>query len=807
MGVKQFKDSRIGQGAADVAGMNSKAFSHYRLLKKLGEGGMGEAYLAEDTSLNRKVAIKFLPERLGADDLSRRRLLKEAQAAARLDHPNICAVHEVSEEAGRIFIVMQYVEGETLASRIDNRRLEFGEILDIAVQVADALAEAHSRGIIHRDIKPQNILITARNQAKVLDFGLAKMVPDRLSTDSDAETCSLLSSPGLIVGTVPYMSPEQVRGEPVDERSDLFSFGAVLYEMMSGRRPFEMESPAETISAILTRDPPPLDRYVHDVPAELQRILLKTLAKDKQERYQSARDLFLDLGNLRRELDVGPRVVTTEAARRRRLRRLVSSFLLAAIVLLGVGLSYLVHRQNASDRVIDSIAVLPLVNASADTNAEYLSDGITENIINNLSQLPQLRVMARTTVFRYKGREVDSQSIGRDLGVRAVVTGRVLQVGDTLDIQTELVDASTGSQLWGQRYNRKIGDIFAVQEEIAREISEKLRLRFGDRDKQRLAKRHTDNAKAYELYMKGRYHLSQWTQSGFTKGVGYLNQAIATEPGFALAYAALAQAYSIGVFSSPRETAQAAKDAANKALEIDETLADAHTSMAIARMYLDWDWSGAEREFNRAIELNSGDASAHHWYGWYLGLMGRFDESFAELKLAESLDPLSLVITSAIGITSDWAGQYDRSIQHHQKALDLEPNRPGPRLSLAESYARSGRFSEALAEYERLRNLLDRSPTTQWRIGLLLAMCGKTHESRNILNDIKEGSGKGYVPPYLVAAIYTSLGEKDKAFEWFEQAYEERSALMAFLKVDPSLKTIRGDARFADLLRRVGFAN
>lgn len=768
---------------------------------------MGEVYLAEDTQLGRKVAIKFLPKEASADAQARKRLIREAQAAAKLDHPNICSIYEVVSDDDHSFIVMQYVEGETLAKRIAQKPLELPEVLDTAMQLADAIAEAHSRGIIHRDIKPQNIMITARGQAKVLDFGLAKVVREVDSATGEAQTRSLLTDPGMIIGTVPYMSPEQLRGEPVDERSDLFSFGAVLYEMVTGRKPFEAESAVGTISAILTREPPPLARYAHDVPSELQRILHKALEKDREERYQSARDLFIDLKNLKLDTESLTRVIVTDPVvgrpRSNARQRTLVMVALVAVALLGIGAYLFAFRPGLIDRPIDSVAVLPLANDSGDGNAEYLSDGITENIINRLSQLPQLRVMARTTVFRYKGLEVDPQTVGRDLNVRAVVTGRVRRVGDSLDIQAELVDVSNGSQLWGQKYNRKLVDILAVQDEIASQISEKLRLKLGDQDKARLAKRYTDNPRAYELYLKGRYHLTKWTEQDFTKGLEYLKQAIAVEPRYALAYSGLAEAYSISPLTSPRESLRDAKQAANTALEIDETLAEAHASLAVVEMYFDWDWSGAEREFKRALELNPANTSAHQWYAWYLGLMGHHDESIAELKRAERLDPMSPNIEGALGTSFFWARKYDRAIEHYQKALDLDPSLTIMRLFMAEAYEQMGRFQEALAECQQV-SLTDKSPTTMAELARAYAMFGRRDEAQKILGELKEVSRQRYFPSYAVATIYTGLGDKERALEWLEKAYEERCGWMAFLRVDPALDSLRSEGRFKDLLRRVG---
>ncbi|HVS21054.1 MAG TPA: protein kinase, partial [Pyrinomonadaceae bacterium] len=483
----------------------------YEIRSPLGAGGMGEVYLAEDTRLNRKVAIKFLPLDSVASEQANRRLLREARAAAKLDHPNICAIHEVGEEDGQTFIVMQYVEGETLDIRIKRRPLDLSASLTVASQIADALTEAHSHGIIHRDIKPSNVIITSRGQAKVMDFGLAKLIQTAAGADSQVDTETMLTGRGAIPGTVPYMSPEQLRGESLDARSDIFSFGVLLYEMLSGRQPFVCESATATISAILTDEPPSLASSRADVSEDLQRIVRKCLEKDRDSRYQSTRELVVDLRNLQRDS------ASSSAPKRADP-----------------------HRRRKS---IDSVAILPLVNATDDPNVEYLSDGITESTINSLSQLPKLKVMARSTVFRYKGPDNDPLEVGRALGVRAVLAGRVLQVGERLMISVELVDVSDGSQLWGEQFSRKLSDIFVVQEEISTEITEKLRLKLSGAQKKRLAKRYTENAEAYQLYFKGRFYWNKRTEQATNKSIELYLQAIELDRNYALAHAGLADSY------------------------------------------------------------------------------------------------------------------------------------------------------------------------------------------------------------------------------------------------------------------------
>ncbi len=619
--------------------------AHYRIVLRIGAGGMGEVYLAEDTKLDRRVAIKFLRPESTADEQAKRRLVREAQAAAKLDHPNICSIYEVGEEDGRSFIVMQYVEGETLASRMRSKALELGECLGIAAQLSDALAEAHSRGIIHRDIKPANIMLTARHQAKVMDFGLAKVVRERSLTDTTAETESMLTEPGAIIGTVPYMSPEQVRGENLDARSDIFSFGAVLYEMITGHSPFAAESAAMTISGIVTREAAPLARYSKAVPRQLERIVNKALRKDREERYQTARDLLIDLKSLKHELEFEaelerskspdtsvtsekPAVTeanqpadTSEALTSRTAstsaflvsginrHRRAAIITLATLLLAIATLAYLFYFAPSS-KTIDSIAVLPLVNASNDPNVEYLSDGIAESIINSLSQFPTLKVMSRGSVFRYKGREVDTQTVGKELGVRAVLTGRVIQRGDNLAVNVELVDTRDNSQLWGQQYKRNLADVFAVQEDIAREVSEKLLLRLSGGEKQQLARRYTENIKAYQNYMQGRTYSDRRTRESLFTAISYYEKAIEEDSNYPLAYSGLSEAYTnLGgaQYITPIEGRRKAEENAKKALSLDDNLAEAHS--ALGRCYTafaPYDFVRGDPELRRAVELSPG---------------------------------------------------------------------------------------------------------------------------------------------------------------------------------------------------------
>jgi len=761
--------------------MLSDNISHYRIIKKLGAGGMGVVYLAQDTRLDRLTALKILPPELASDEEMMRRFVQEAKAASAINHPNVAHIYEIGEEDGVHFIAMEYIEGQTLENMIGGRPLEIAQFLDVSVQLADALDEAHSKGITHRDIKPGNIIITPRVQVKVLDFGLAKVSVRELPTNKSEVATAQYTSPGTVMGTVQYMSPEQALGKDIDHRTDIFSLGVVLYEMATGQLPFSGTSPTDTIDKITHSQPEAVARFNYTMPVEIDRIIRKCLEKERDRRYQTSRDLLVDLKNFRRDSDSGITQRETQPS----------------------------HGQARRKKAIDSLAVLPFVNVSTDPNMEYLSDGITENIIISLSQLPKLKVMARSTVFRYKGKDVDLQEVGRELNVRALVTGRVLQLGDNLVISAELVNLSDGSQLWGGQYNKKVSDIFAVQEEIAKEITDKLRLTLSNVVKKRLRKGYTANTDAYQIYLKGRYYFYKQTAEGFRKAIDYFQQAIEEDPDYAPAYAELANTYSTLLYWGflPRdETLPKVSEALEKALDLDPTLAEAHLLMAKNKFHYDWDWAMADREFKKAIDLNPNYAEAHSLYAFYLADMGQFPEAIAEAKRALELDPLSLFTIMGLGFVYSQARRYDRALDQGRKLLEMDPNFFGSHWLIGVGYYGKGMVDEAIAACQKAVTL-GGGPLVAAFLGFLYGVSGRRDEAMKVVEQMREMRKQTYIPSPSIAMIYAGLGERDLAFEWLEMAYQEHNATMTSLKVSNTFDNLRTDPRFADLLNRIGFTD
>ena len=822
---------------AIAAGTN---ISQYKIIARLGSGGMGEVYLAQDERLRRKVALKLLSEDVTKNEDWVRRFEQEAYAASALNHPNIITIYEVGQTGDSHFISTEFIDGQTLRERLRQQTITMGETLDIAIQAASALVAAHAAGIIHRDIKPENVMLRPDGYVKVLDFGLAKFTEQRHygspPIDKEAETqAAINTSPGVVMGTVSYMSPEQARGGHVDARTDVFSLGVLLYEMLSGRLPFEGATPSEIIVSIIQKRQRPLARYAPEIPPELERIVGKSLSKNRDDRYQTLKDMLIDLKRLKRQLELevelsdmpeavsgrqfetsrggGARITTGDlkapgtalslqqhpssaeyiVSGIRRHKKIVLVSLAVAVTAI-VGLSYYFFSRPT----LDSIAVLPFYSTNPEPAIEQLGDDIAQQVINDLSQMSGLRVMSFNSVLQYKGKQVDPQSVGRELGVRAVLLGRIFKRDNSIIVSVELIDTRDRRQLWGMQRPVKLSDYTLVPEEIVTAVSNTIGVKISAEEKKK--------RDAETLYVKGRNAWNKRTADGINEAMRNFDQALELYPNFALAYAGQADCYNMLATygaKSPREAFPKAHDAAIKALAIDNNLAEGHAALAYTTFRGDWNWPEAEKEFKKAISFNDNYASVHQWYANYLAAQSRFDEAIKETRRTQEIDKTSLIINAHFGLVYYLGHRFDEAITECKKTVELEPSFFVARRYLGLSYAQKGMYKEAIAEFEKAIAASGGSPLMRAEYANTLALSGDLNKAQTELNGLIEISKQKYISAYHIAAIYVGLKDKDRAFEWLERAFQDRADWMAFLKVDPRFDSLHSDPRFTNLLRRI----
>ena len=782
--------------------MIAETLSHYRIIEKIGAGGMGVVYRAWDNHLSRDVAIKVLPAGALSDDVARRRFRREAEALAKLNHPNIETVHDFDTQDGTDFLVTEYIPGTTLDEKLTGRPLPEKDVRRLGEQLVEGLAAAHEQGVVHRDLKPANLRVTPDGRLKILDFGLAKLVR------APEATASIMETHG-VTGTVPYMAPEQLRGERVDERTDIWAAGVVLYEMAAGKRPFASELGTRLADDILHQSPPPPSEANPSVSPGLENIILKCLDKDPENRYKSAKEILVDLRRL-----TMPMTAVTPRRRRRRWPVRYAIGVASAIVLMAVAMGLNVGgvRERllggASRPQIHSLAVLPLEDRSGDPQQEYFVEGMHEALITELSKIGALKVISRTSAARYKGVDKPLPQVARELDVDAVIEGSVLREGDQVRITVQLIHGPTDRNLWGRSFDRELRGILALQSEVARAIAQEIRVALTPEEQTLLSQDRPVNPEAHDAYLKGRHQWNKRTEAGLKKAIEYFQHAVEIDPDYAPGYAGLADSYYVAAardFLSPKEAYVHAEAAAKRALELDDRLAEAHTTLADVIGSSRHDWTGAETQYKRAIELNPSSSTARQRYSIFLAAMGRYEEALAEIKRARELDPISLIINEATGWPLYLARQYDQAIAQYRKMLEMEPTFLPTYFDLGRAYLHKGMVEDAIKVHMKLVALSDSHPSAKAALGHTYAVAGRKQAALKILNELRELSKRSYVSPYDIARIYVGLGEKDQALQWLEKAYEERNSFLVNLKVDPDLDPLRSHPRFQDLRRRMNF--
>jgi serine/threonine-protein kinase len=773
--------------------MIGTTISHYKIVEKLGGGGMGVVYKAEDTKLRRIVALKFLSPDLARDEQAKTRFVHEAQAASALRHPNICTIHDIDETAdNRLFIVMDFYEGKTLKEMIESGPLPIDKAIDIAIQVAQGLAKAHESGVVHRDIKPANILIGQDGIARIVDFGLAKLSGQ-----------TMLTKAGSTLGTEAYMSPEQARGESVDHRTDIWSLGVTMYEMVTGQPPFKSEYHDGLVYSLLNEQPSPMTGLRTGVPMELERITGKCVEKKAADRYQHADELLVDLRSLKRRVETGGAAQAAAVAKplmRKKYAVYAGLFILVAAILLTVKV-LLPTRE-----VLDSIAVLPLENLSGDPAQEYFSDGMTDALITELQKIKSLRVISRTSVRQYKGTIKTLPEIARELNVKAVVEGSVLRDSDNVRINVQLLQASPEKHLWANAFDRKMKNVLGLQSEVAQSIAQEIRVTVTPQEQTRLASARTINTEAYQLYLQGRYHFAQRTLAAFNKSIQLFQQVLDKDPDNALAYAGLAESYGILPFyggALPKDAFPKAKTAALKALELDNSLAEAHTALGFVLLYWDWDWPAAEKELLQAIDLKQSYVVAHHWYAEYLSAMGRHEQAVAEIKIAQELDPVSPLMLAIGGEVCNYAGRYDEAIEQCLKAIEIDPNFGLAHGNLSGAYRRKGMYKESITEAEKSVGLYGSTFDSLILQVRVYAVAGARAKALAILNQAAQRSNRPEFDTWEMAKVCAFLGETKGALDWLETAYDQRNPYLVFLNVKHDLDALHSERRFQDLVRRM----